>query len=196
MARQKSEFVSALGTAFEMIKLIAEEVYALGGNDNDLRRIIKDRKLRQQIAKLLVANLGEVYPLDVFGHSINDLVKQGNYGWSNSDINDDNFQADEMHQSEVILKHFDKDMSTEAVLKALDADGLRPATMSELLELGIRYPELQKQFPIVALGSVWQLPYGLRNVGYLYCYGGQRRLGLRWLDSDWGGHGRFAAVRK
>ena len=196
MARQKSEFVSALGTAFEMIKLIAEEVYALGGSDNDLRRIIKDRKLRQQIAKLLVANLGEVYPLDVFGHSINDLVKQGNYGWSNSDINDGNFQADEMHQSEVILKHFDKDMSTEAVLKALDADGLRPATMSELLELGIRYPELQKQFPIVALGSVWRCPSGGRYVGCLCCYVGQRKLSLDWVDGDWDDGCRFAAVRK
>ena len=188
MARQKSEkseFVSALGTAFEMVKLIAEEVYALGGSDNDLRRIIKDRKLRQQIAKLLVANLGEVYPLDVFGHSINDLVKQGNYGWSNSDINDGNFQADEMHQAEVILKHFDKDMSTEAVLKALDADGLRPATMSELLEFSSRYPELQKQFPIVALGSFWQGPGGRRCVGYLYYFGGPRELSLLWVGRDW-----------
>lgn len=196
MARQKSEFVSALGTAFELVKLIAEEVYALGGSDSDMRRILKERKLRQQIAKLLVANLGEVYPLDVFGHSINDLVKQGNYGWSNPNINDQNFQADEMHQTEVILKHFGKDMSTEAVLNALDAEGLRPATMSELLNFGIRYPELQKQFPIVALGSVWQDPDGNRGVGYLCYDDGQRELSLDWVDDGWHDCYRFAAVRK
>lgn len=196
MARQKSEFVSALGTAFEMVKLIAEEVYALGGSDNDLRRIIKDRKLRQQIAKLLVTNLGEGYPLDVFGHSIDELVKQGNYDWANDSINDRNFKADEMHQTEVFLKHFGQSMSTEAVLKALDADGLRPATMSELLEFGIRYPELQRQFPIVALGSFWQSPDGNRFVGCLFYCVGQRRLLLRWLDHDWHGNYRFAAVRK
>ena len=196
MARQKSDFVSALGAAFEMIKLIAEEVHALGGSDNDLRRIIKERKLRQQIAKLLVVNVGEVYMLNVFGLSIEELVKQGKYGYANPDITDDNFKSDEMHQTEIILRHFNNDMSTDAVLKALDEEGLKPATMSELLEFGSRYPDLQKQFPIVALGSVWLSRNGGRYVGYLDFYVGQRSLGLRWIGNGWRGICRFAAVRK
>ncbi|MDQ5938885.1 MAG: hypothetical protein QG603_824 [Patescibacteria group bacterium] len=196
MARQKSEFVSALGTTFEMIKLIAEEVYSLGGNDNNMRTILKDHKLRQQIAKLLVTNLGEVYPLDVFGHSIDELVKQGNYNWADDSINDRNFKADEMHQTEVFLKHFGQNMSTETVLKALDADGLRPATMSELLEFGSRYPELQRQFAIVALGSLWRDATGIRYDGCLYGSADERELGLRGVVNGWNGDYRFAAVRK
>ncbi|MFA6253209.1 MAG: hypothetical protein WCV69_03010 [Patescibacteria group bacterium] len=196
MARQKSEFVSALGTAFEMIKLIAEEVYFLGGNDNNMRTILKDRKLRQQIAKLLVANTGDVCALDIFGKSIDELVRQGNYDWANNSINDHNFKADEMHQTEVFLKHFGQNMSMEAVLNALDADGLRPATMSELLGFGIRYPELQRQFPIVALGSVLQFTGGGRRAGCLYGSADERRLGLNWVDGDLSGAYRVAAVRK
>lgn len=202
-ARQKSEFVSALGTAFEIFKAIAQEVYTLGGSDGDMRRILKERALCQQIAKLLVVNLGEVYPVNIFGKGIDELVKQGNYDWVNDSINDRNFKADEMHQTEIFLKHFEQNMSAEAVLKALDADGLRPATMSELLEFGIRYPELQRQFPIVALGSVWQYISGKpfewgskRHVGYLFSGVDERKLGLRRLDVDWNGHCRFAAVRK
>ncbi|MBU1202933.1 hypothetical protein KKH39_02740 [Patescibacteria group bacterium] len=140
---------------------------------------------------------GGVYRLEVSGDSISDMVRRGNYDWTNSNINDDYFTADAPHEANIIIfKHFGEDMSTKAVLKALDDDGLRPATMSELLELGICYPELQKQFPIVALGSISQDPYGDRSVGFLYSVDGQRELGLDWIDDDWYDHFRFAAVRK
>jgi len=67
MAKQKSEFVSATGTTFEIVKGLAEEVWALGGDDDSLRRIIKDRSVRQSIAKLLVeqSGVGEIYEVEV-----------------------------------------------------------------------------------------------------------------------------------
>jgi len=37
MARKKSEFLSAFGTAFEIWKAIIEAVTARGGTDDDLR---------------------------------------------------------------------------------------------------------------------------------------------------------------
>jgi hypothetical protein len=87
-------------------------------------------------------------------------------------------------------------MSTDAVLKALDEEGLRPATISELLAVGIQHSKLQLQFPIIALGSVWQSSNGIRRVGYLSSDGGKRELGLNWLGNDWNDTCRFAAVRK
>lgn len=196
MARQKSEFVSAIGVLFEIVKALAEEVYALGGSDNDLRRILKEHELRRNIAKLLVANISDAYPIDVPSSTISDLVRSGRYDWSNSDINDSHFKADEPHQAEVILRHFGKDMSTDNVLKVLDAEGLRPATMSELLTLGIKYPQLQMEFPIVELGSVWQLVSGHRFVGYLHRFGQKRKLYLNRFGFGWYKICRFAAVRK
>ncbi|MCB9802925.1 hypothetical protein H6761_02825 [Candidatus Nomurabacteria bacterium] len=195
MARQKSEFVSGLGTGFEIVKALSDEVNSLGGNDDNLRQIISNRTLRKELANLIVGNNAKIYQISVTG-DISENVRFGNYDWSNSDINDRNFQADERHQCEIIFKHFDKSMSTDAVLKALDAEGLRPATMSELLALGIEYPELQRQFPIVALGSVWQSLSGHRYVGYLNGLVSGRGLFLSWVGSGWLGYCRFAAVRK
>lgn len=195
MARQKSEFVSGLGTGFEIIKALSDEVNALGGTDDNLRQIISNHQLRKELAKMLVGNTANIYPINVVGN-INDAVKSGNYDWSNSDISDKHFTADQPHDCDLILKHFGKDMSTDAVLKALDAEGLRPATMSELLALGAQYPELQRQFPIIALGSVWQDLFGSRYVGYLFSYGSKRELNLRYYDYDWSDLCRFAAIRK
>lgn len=54
MARRKNPFVSAFGTAFAIFKALADEVLALGGSDDDLRRILTDATLREEIAKALV----------------------------------------------------------------------------------------------------------------------------------------------
>lgn len=196
MARQqKSEFVSGLGTGFEIIKSLSDEVNSLGGDDDSLRQILSNRTLRKELAKLIVGNNANVYPISVVG-TIEQQVVAGNYNWSNSDISDAHFTADQPHDTDVILCHFDKDMSTDAVLKALDEKGLRPATMSELLAVGIQHSKLQLQFPIIALGSVWQFSLGRRDVGYLHSYACKRKLYLTWIGHDWHGTCRFAAVRK
>lgn len=196
MARNKSEFVSASGTVFEIVKALSDEINSLGGDDSHLRKIISDRKLRKELAKKLVGNTAiNVYQINVSG-KINDAVKVGNYDWSNNDVNDQHFQADQSHGVEITLRHFDKAMNTDAVLKALDAEGLRPATISELLALGIQFPELQRQFPIIALGSFWRDSFAYRHVGCLRSDGGERRLSLYWFSFDWNDCWRFAAVRK
>lgn len=56
MARQKSEFLSALGTLFEIVKSLIEEVRSLGGGDEHFRRIVSDKKLRRKLAEFIVEN--------------------------------------------------------------------------------------------------------------------------------------------
>jgi len=56
--------------------------------------------------------------------------------------------------------------------------------------------EKQREFPIVALGSVWWDSYGFRYVAFLDRGASERRLGLNWLGFGWGAYYRFAAVRK
>jgi hypothetical protein len=82
------------------------------------------------------------------------------------------------------------------VLKEFEARGLRAATLPELLAFGATYPEKQREFPIVALRSVWQNRDGLRCVPCLDRDGSKRMLGLRWLGRRWLDDCRFAAVRK
>lgn len=143
---------------------------------------------------------GRLYPIIVdYGQTLSQMIKAGNYVWTNSDIKSENFPIVETSKAEVetVLVHLNKKVSTEHVLKHLDSLGLRPATIAELLAFGAKYPDVQRQFSVVALGSVWVLPNGNRHVPYL-CEGGHERgLGLGWYDCiGWSGLCRFLAVSK
>ncbi|KKR48343.1 MAG: hypothetical protein UT86_C0007G0022, partial [Candidatus Magasanikbacteria bacterium GW2011_GWC2_40_17] len=86
--------------------------------------------------------------------------------------------------------------STDEVLAEMDRHGLRPALYEELLAFGAKYPDEQRQFPIIALGSVWRGFGGRLRVAYLSRGGSERSLSLYWFGGDWNGFCRFLAVRK
>jgi len=125
-------------------------------------------------------------------------IKAGEYNWSNDSINDKNFKrtGKGTEVTEIILVHFDKSMSTDKALKELEKRNLRPADLQELLAIGEQHPDKQRQFPIIALGSVWQNPVGNRLVPFLGRNDSRRGLNLDWVGGDWRDVCRFAAVRK
>lgn len=144
-----------------------------------------------------------VYVLTVnYDRSVEDGVVAGKYDWTNSDTTSGHFPSNEIGTKEVSVElvHFGRDMTTDEVLSKLDKTGLRPATLKELLALGEGHPDLQREFPIVALGSVWQDlwqdPFGRRYCAYLHGLVSKRSLSLTWVVSWWRGRCRFAAVRK
>ena len=92
--------------------------------------------------------------------------------------------------------HMGRDASTDEVLAEMDRHGLRPALYEELLAFGAKYPDEQRQFPIIALGSVWRGFGGRLRVAYLSRGGSERSLSLYWFGGDWNGFCRFLAVRK
>lgn len=55
--KQKSEFVSGLGSAFEFVKAISDEVKKLGGNDDDLRKVITQSSLCYQVATTIIGKM-------------------------------------------------------------------------------------------------------------------------------------------
>ena len=136
-----------------------------------------------------------VYPISVSGNIV-DAVRAGRYDLFNDSVNDQFFTADQPHDCDLILKHFSKNMRVDPVLAILDAEGLRPATMSELLALGAQHSDLQRRFHIAALGSVWHNLRGYSNVGYLSGNAGFRALHLYGYDIRWDASDCFAAVRK
>lgn len=202
MARTKSDFLSAMGIAFQIFKAIVDEVLLLGGNDESIRRIVTNKKLRQSIAELIVGaakQVGEVFRLSVdYSKSLADMIVAGKYGYTNTDITADHFPVvgSGTVEMDAVLVHLGRNATTDEVICELDTRGLRPATMFELLVFGAMFPEKQREFPIVEFGSCWVDPDGNRNFGYLSRNVGKRGLYLDWSGIEWRGNCRFLAVPK
>lgn len=129
---------------------------------------------------------------------VDEMVADGKYDFVSDSITTAHFPitGGDMTETEIALFHFGSHMSTKAVRKELGRRGYRAARIEELLALGEQYPDLQREHPIVAFGSVWQHPDGCRHCP---CLGGDasyRTLYLLAIDFDWSGVCRFAAVRK
>lgn len=196
---KKSGFVSAAGTLFEIVKALSEEIDDLGGSDDNLRRLLSDKALLRHVAELLVAKPeSNFFRLTVdYSMSLAEMVAAGGYDVPNPNITPENFPVGE-GEGEVaaVIVHLGRYASDEEVLGNIEHQGLRSATMVELLAFGSQYPKYQREYPIAALGSIWDSPQGRRNVGYLWGGPGVRALGLDWLNEGWFANCRFLAVRK
>ena len=202
MARKRSEFLKGFGKAFEILKALTDAVLKRGGSDQDMERILTSKILRDKLADLIceiVQTAKNIFRVPVnYNQNVQDMVKAGKYDWVNSDINGTNFpvirRGEEM--AEVHLIHFNRDITSEEALLELDKMGFKPEELPGLLALGAQHPELQREYPIVALGSAWRRRNGRRGVPCLFRDGSGRNLGLLWFGGSWGAGWRFAAVRK
>ncbi|MBI4095051.1 MAG: hypothetical protein HY435_02570 [Candidatus Liptonbacteria bacterium] len=187
-------FADKLVRALRERKVSDEQIHQLVTDDGDVPV--------GKIADALVAIMEgakNVFRLTLdYAHSVEEMVAAGKYNWTNSDITSKNFPTTQKGTAEVAIElvHLNRRVSSDNALCELDARGLRPATLPELLAFGAEYPEKQREFPIIALGSVWRNPHGYRTVAYLVRYGSKRDLRLHWFDNEWFSHYRFAAVRK
>ena len=162
--------------------------------------ILRGDNLRDSIAKLITPAF-PVYTVTVDrDKKLKAMIEAGRYDWTNSDITDQRFpvEGSGTEPVEIILRHYDKVMSTDAVLADLDKDGLRPIRIEELLALGAdpKTRDLQREFPIIALASVWRDAVGDRRVACLFRGASERRLVLGSVGNGWVEFCRFAAVRK
>ena len=125
---------------------------------------------------------------------------KANFGFNevNPDITSERFPivGDEVRPNVVFtFVHLNRNATIDEVLAEMERLGLRPATFAELLAFSLKYGDLQRQFPIVALGSSVRVS-GYERFPVLRGYSLERRLFLRWDDSEWSGRCRFLAVRK
>jgi hypothetical protein len=136
-----------------------------------------------------------------YSRTVQEMIKAGNYDWTNSNITEKHFPLPTELKGKKVevsskLFHFNRPIGSKDAISEMDKAGYRPATLAELLVLGEAHPELQKEFPIVALGSVWRDVSDDRRVPVLGFGGYERRLGLRWFGLGWNDSYRFLGVRK
>lgn len=158
---------------------------------------LDDRNAVRTALKLGVA-LPEKIMLSVdYGRSLEVMIVAGNYDWKNNDITAKRFplKSEGAEQFEAKIFHFDRNISSEQVVEQIKAAGWEPGKIEHLLAFGEKYPDEQRKYPIIALGSVAEVD-GDRSVPYLHVRDRERSLNLRWWGSGWSGHCRFLAVRK
>ena len=156
-------------------------------------------RITDKVFQVFLDSLSVVFRVIVdYSRSLKEMIQAGNYDWVNSDINDDHFpiKGEGKVETDTTLFHHGKDASIETILAEMDKQGLRPATLPELLAFGEADPEEQRKYPIIALGSVWQRPRGRRLVAYLDEGDSERELLLSWYEDVGGASCRFLAVRK
>jgi hypothetical protein len=159
---------------------------------NGLREVDRD-----EFRKLLGLSPKTLRIVVDYSLSLEQMIAAGKYDWSNSDITAKRFPLKGSGKVELEPKlfYFGRDMSSDNVIAEMDKEGFRPCTIEELLAIGEQHPELQRKFPLVALGSVAEIG-GCRYVAYLRRRGSERELDLLWFGNDWSGLCRFPAVRK
>lgn len=192
MARQDQNFGKDYGLIHEAI-VTGRKV---GAGHGFWSKIAHDEDLFRRVVEFVDARsaLSVVVNYDL---SLNGMIKAGKYDWVNQDITAEHFPIKGEGESKLNLEffHFNRIMESDEVFAEMDEAGYRPATIEELLALGAQYPEEQRKYFIVALGSVWQRPHGYRVVPCLWSDVRERNLNLNWLDNRWNANYRFAAVR-
>lgn len=187
-----------------IIQGLVDKLKKRGRSEDDIARAVDARgevvldKIADAIAEK-ARKPGESFPVSVnYDLPLREAIDAGNYQGVNVSITSENFPSTRHGQAEVdiVLLRYDGRMASEEVLARLDKDGYRPAELPEFLAFGATYPEVQRQFSVVGLGSAWKDRKGYRNVPCLYEASEARYLDLHWWDDGWYSHSRFAAIRK
>ena len=132
-----------------------------------------------------------------YDRSIGDFLRAGRYNWINDSISCSSFKPKESGHGEVeyVIFHFNQETSSEANILEINKAGCAPSTVKEFLNFGEKHPEIQRQFPIVALGSV--VERGRDNlVGYLGSEGRHRYLFLQQFNNVWSNSYHFLGVHR
>jgi hypothetical protein len=187
-----------------IVQTLIEKLKKRGKSENDIARVVDAQgdSLLDKCADVLAGAArqpGELFSVLVnYDLSVREAIEAGDYQAVNASITREKFPS-KRHgqvQLELILIRFGSRMTSESVLSELDKGGLRPAELPEFLAFGAQYPEVQRRFSVIGLGSECRDGRGYRSVPCLYEASEGRYLDLHWWDDGWYSYSRFAAMRK
>lgn len=201
--KEVSAIVSGMGVGMAILTSLMDKAKKRGLSEESIHRLATpqgDALLDKMITVLAeaTATVGNIFRVLVnYDLRVDAAIRTGKYDWVNDNITENNFPTNRKGTTEldIVLVHLDRNVSSEDAIKELDKRGLRPAELHELLSFGAKYPDEQRKYPVVALGSVWQYLVG-RFVPYLWDDDSKRHLNLHWFSGDWHAHYRFGGVRK
>jgi hypothetical protein len=131
--------------------------------------------------------------------SLGSMIGSGKYDWVHPDITAEHFPPGNANWRRLNIKliSFKRDMQPHEVLYELRRLNLRAVTLPELLALGEARPDLQKNHPIIGLGSIWEDDFGDRWSPQLDYDFDRRNLDLQLINfAIFDNNYRFAAVER
>lgn len=129
-----------------------------------------------------------------YSQSLQTMIKAGKYDWVNQNITEEKFPFVNtgIKTAKLQLVHLDRCAANQEVAKEIEEQGFRAAELPWLLSLGAGYPDLRREFPIIALGSFSVLPGGHYCVPCFREYWrGGRHLYLALYGPTWSKDSRF-----
>ena len=205
MRKNVAAVITAMGALLSIITDLVKYIREFVGEGVSLE-IIGDfiyrlaKKEGQETLKAiaqLIAEAGQcaknTFVLEV-DHSLTreQLVKALGCDWVDLDFTENNVplpKSDKKENITVELLHFNENISDKEATRRAKERGYRRATPREVMTLGVKHKDLQRDFPIIAA------PTG-RRVLYLDGYDAERYLDVSYTGFDWRGTCRFAVVRE
>jgi hypothetical protein len=129
--------------------------------------------------------------------SFEQRIDRGHYGWRNIELTEERFPVTPDQYGERALKlfHFARCVSSAEAVRLIRNEGFEPARAGDILVFGEHFPENQRRFPIIGLGSVAEVNLKL-SVPALWFDGDRRTLDVIRYDGDWHRNYRFLGVRR
>ncbi len=158
------------------------------------------------LSLLASVNIQELNLAVDYNDSLKTMVRKGNYSEVHKGLKKENFPYrmpkewrihKKIHKLKIELLNFgDMKVKTQEIFKVMSYLGYRPATLPELLAIGVQYPDLQLQFPIAAFGSLYERQWYAPSCAYLREWLGRRTLDI-WhiFNKRWSAKYRFAMVK-
>ena len=157
-----------------------------------------DEKLSQKIIESRGNEIAKKMIKIIFNEiqSFSDSIVPLKFGYVNPNITEQNFpmQQGDNDPMEYKVFHFGRSISSENVIKEMEKENYRPATLRELLRWAKdNWNGLDR---VISLSQIWLDAVGSRYVAGLVLDLGKRGLDLRWFVRGWHDGHRFLAVRK
>lgn len=191
----------------DVLEILRIAVLDNGGKEEDLQ-LLALPAVTVELAKTLVRYaklLSDVRSVTVdYGNPKNDgereqvftsMIASAGFDCVNSIVTVANFPLFGIGKAEeeIVVLHFNCDIGSDAAIAEMVKLGLEPARIEHACAFGEKYPDVQRKYPVVFLGSSCQM----NHRRYVPCLCGGvsgRYLGLYCFDDDWNGHCLFVAV--
>ena len=150
----------------------------------------------KRVAQVIAMGGMACYPIEIKPASYAELVALGKYDEVEIAIQPTAPfpEASSFGRFNCWLFRYAEEIGTQKLIGLMMNERLMPASFVHLLGFGAQYPDVQRLFPVVALGELYTPMISRQFAQSLSCFRGLRRLEFRYANQKWDDAYRFLAI--